>query len=184
MPWHTLPHNTRRSSAIVRVSGSTHLLKAILALLSFGPIEFFFWGSTDASFKVEAYVVEYSRENTAQYPVVAWMGKHLEKNRYMYMHNWVCMTESLCCTQGASTNIVNQLCVRVESLSHVQVFETLGTITHQAPLSQGFSRQEYWCGLPCPPPGDLPDPGIKPASLMSPALTGGFFTTTATWEEV
>ena len=159
MPWHTLPHNTRRSSAIVKVSGSTHLLKAILALLSFGPVEFFFWGSTDASFKVEAYVVEYSRENTAQYPVVAWMGKHLEKNRYMYMHNWVCMTESLCCTQGASTNIVNQLCVRVESLSHVQVFETLGTITHQAPLSQGFSRQEYWCGLPFPSPGHFLDPG-------------------------
>ena len=46
----------------------------------------------------------------------------------------------------------------------------------------GFSRQEYWGGLPCPPPGDLPDPGIKPESLMSPALAGGFFTTSATWE--
>ena len=41
----------------------------------------------------------------------------------------------------------------------------------------GFSRQEYWSGLPSPPPGDLPDPGIKPASLVSPALVGGFFTT-------
>ena len=46
----------------------------------------------------------------------------------------------------------------------------------------GFSRQEYWSGLPCPPPGDLPDPGIKPASLMFPALAGGFFTTNTTWE--
>ena len=46
----------------------------------------------------------------------------------------------------------------------------------------GFSRQEYWTGLPCPPPGDLPDPGIKPMSLMLPALAGGFFTTRATWE--
>ena len=45
----------------------------------------------------------------------------------------------------------------------------------------GFSRQEYWSGLPCPPPGNLPDPGIKPASLKSPALAGGFFTTSATW---
>ena len=45
----------------------------------------------------------------------------------------------------------------------------------------GFSRQEYWSGLPCPPPGDLPDPGIEPASLTSPALAGGFFTTSATW---
>ena len=46
----------------------------------------------------------------------------------------------------------------------------------------GFSRQEYWSGLPCPPPRDLTDPGIKPVSLMSPALAGRFFTTSATWE--
>ena len=45
-------------------------------------------------------------------------------------------------------------------------------VAHQAPLSMGFSRQEYWSGLPCPPPGDLPDPGIEPAS---PSLAGGFF---------
>ena len=49
-------------------------------------------------------------------------------------------------------------------------------------LSIGFSRQEYWSGLPCPPPGDLLDPGIKPMSLTSPALVAGFFTTSATWE--
>ena len=54
--------------------------------------------------------------------------------------------------------------------------------TCQAPLSVGFSRQEYWSGLPGPPPGVLPDPGIKPASPMSPALAGSFFTTSATWE--
>ena len=53
-------------------------------------------------------------------------------------------------------------------------FETLWTTAHQTPLSMGFSRQEYWCGLPFPPPGDLPDSGIEPAS---PALAGGFFTT-------
>ena len=53
--------------------------------------------------------------------------------------------------------------------------------SHQAPLSMGFSRQEYWGGLSCPPPGDLPDPGIEPLPLMSPALAGGFFTTSATW---
>ena len=52
----------------------------------------------------------------------------------------------------------------------------------QTPLSMGFSRQEYWSGLPCPPPGDLPDPGIELASLASPVLTGGFFTTSTTWE--
>jgi len=48
----------------------------------------------------------------------------------------------------------------------------------------GLSRQEYWSGLPFPPPGDLPDPGIQPASLASPALAGGFFTTSVTWERV
>ena len=46
----------------------------------------------------------------------------------------------------------------------------------------GFSRQEYWNGLPCPPPGDLPNPGTEPESPASPALAGGFFTTSATWE--
>ena len=49
------------------------------------------------------------------------------------------------------------------------------TGAHQAPLSTGFSRQEYWSGLPCPSAGDLPNPGIGPESLMSPALPGGFF---------
>ena len=51
-----------------------------------------------------------------------------------------------------------------------------------APLSMGFSRQEYWNGLPCLPPGNLPDPGIEPTSLMSPALANGFFTTNASYE--
>ena len=52
----------------------------------------------------------------------------------------------------------------------------------QAPLSMEFSRQEYWRGLTFPPPGDLPNPGIEPGSLTSPALTGRFFTPSATWE--
>ena len=59
---------------------------------------------------------------------------------------------------------------------------TLWTIVHKAPLSMGFSRQEYWSGLPLPPPGDLPDPGIEPMSFISPALAGRFFTTNTTWE--
>ena len=56
-------------------------------------------------------------------------------------------------------------------------FVTLWTVDHQNPLSMGFSGQEYWSGLPCPPPGDLPDPGVKPPSPAAPALTDGFFTT-------
>ena len=67
--------------------------------------------------------------------------------------------------------------VHVCMLSCVWLFETPWTIARQAPLSMGFSRQEYWSGLPCPPPGDLPDPGIEPMSVASPALAGGFFTT-------
>ena len=58
----------------------------------------------------------------------------------------------------------------------------LWTVACQAPLSMGFSRQEYWSRWSCPPPRDLPDPGMEPASLMSPALAGRFFTTSATWE--
>ena len=54
--------------------------------------------------------------------------------------------------------------------SRVQLFVTPWTVALQAPLSMGFSRQEYWSGLPCPPPGDLPDPGTKLAALTSPAL--------------
>ena len=66
--------------------------------------------------------------------------------------------------------------------NRVQLFVTPWTVDRQAPPSMGFSRQEYWSGLPCPPPGNLPNPGIKPTSLTSPALAGGFFTTSATWE--
>ena len=58
-------------------------------------------------------------------------------------------------------------------------------VVRQAPLSMGFPRQEHWSGLPCPPPGDCPDPGIELASLTqctSLTLAGGFFTTPATWE--
>ena len=61
--------------------------------------------------------------------------------------------------------------------NHDQLFATLWTAAHQAPLSMGFSRQEHWSALPCLPPGDLPDPGIKPASPMFSALAGRFFTT-------
>ena len=66
--------------------------------------------------------------------------------------------------------------------SRVRLFATLWTVAHEAPLTMGFSRQEYWSGLPCCPPGDLPNPGIKPMSLASSALAGVFFTTSATWE--
>ena len=56
------------------------------------------------------------------------------------------------------------------------------SVMPRTPLSMGFSRQEYWSGQPCPPPGDLPDSGIQPESLAPPALADRFFTTADTWE--
>ena len=69
--------------------------------------------------------------------------------------------------------MIDETDICVQSLSHVQLFVT-PTVTCQPPLSMEFSRQEYWSGLPFPPAGDLPKPGIKPSSL---ALAGRFFTT-------
>ena len=63
------------------------------------------------------------------------------------------------------------------SLSRVWFFETLWTVACQAPLAMGFSRQEYWSGLPFPSPGDLPDPGIQPMSPVALVCAGRFFTT-------
>ena len=73
------------------------------------------------------------------------------------------------------------MCV-LSCFGHVRLFVTPWTVACQASLSMGFSKQGYWSGLPSPPPGDLPHPGIKPASLMSPALADRFFTLSITWE--
>ena len=73
-------------------------------------------------------------------------------------------------------------CVCGQSFSHVQLSATPWTVARQAPLSMELPRREYWSWLPFLHPGDLPHPGIKPASLMSPALAGGFFTTSTMWE--
>ena len=72
--------------------------------------------------------------------------------------------------------------VKVKSLSCVRLFVTLWTVAQQAPVLMELSRQEYWSGLTCSPPGELPNPGIKPKPLMSPLLAAAFFTTSATWE--
>ena len=61
--------------------------------------------------------------------------------------------------------------MKVKSLSHIQLFATPWTVAYQAPPSMGFSRQEYWSGLPFPSPGDLPDPGIEPGLLWN--VVGG-----------
>ena len=68
------------------------------------------------------------------------------------------------------------MCV-LSHFSHVRLFVTLWTVARQVPLSMGVSKEEYWSGLPCSPPGDIPDPGIEHTSPMSPALAGEIFTT-------
>ena len=79
-----------------------------------------------------------------------------------------------------SETVILFVCVCV--LSCVQLYVTSGTVDCQAPLSMEFSRQKYWTGLPLPPPGDLPNPGTEPMSLMSSAFAVQFLTTSATWE--
>ena len=74
------------------------------------------------------------------------------------------------------------MCSCAQSFSPVRLFATPCTVAHQAPLPMGFSRRKYWSGLSFPLPGVLPDPGVKPASPVSPALVDGFFTTGTTWE--
>ena len=84
---------------------------------------------------------------------------------YMYAYSWFTLLYS-----RSQHNIVKQLCeCALRHLSHVPLCATLRTAAHQAPLSRGFSRQEYWSGLPCPPPGVLPNPGMEPVFLISPA---------------
>ena len=89
-------------------------------------------------------------------------------------------SESFC---GSAHLTLGNFLIFYGMLNHficVRMFVTLQTIAYQAPLSMGFSRQEYCSGFPCPPPGDLPNPGIESVSLKSPALAGRFFTTNAT----
>ena len=85
--------------------------------------------------------------------LVAWSQPWWE---YLYLGNWKMLYI-----------YINAMCLCASSLSRVRLFATPWTVAHQTPLSMGFSKQEYWNGLPCPPPGDLPNPGIEP---RSPAL--------------
>ena len=73
-------------------------------------------------------------------------------------------------------------CAVLSRFSCVQLFETHGLQPTWFLCPWAFSREKYWSGLLCPPPGDLPDPGMEPVALMIPELAGGFFTTSATWK--
>ena len=114
-------------------------------------------------------------------------GKHKSFNNVWYQRG--CGDSSTLRLSGGSVNwyvfwennIATDACV-LSCFSCVRLFVTVWTVACQAALFTGFSRQEYWSGLPCPLLGDLPNPAVKPASLMSPVLPGGFFTTSTTWE--
>ena len=81
------------------------------------------------------------------------------------------------------SDTTEQLHFHFKLLQSCSTLWTVWTVAGQIALSVGFSRQEYWSGVPYPPSGDLPNPGIEPGFLMSPALAAGFFTTSATWED-
>ena len=74
------------------------------------------------------------------------------------------------CSDLAVSDLIEVKWSEMKSLSRVRLFATPWTLAYQAPPSLGFSRQEYWSGLPCPPPGDLPNPGIEPIASTAPAL--------------
>ena len=81
-------------------------------------------------------------------------------------------------------SLLHPIACMLNRFSCVRFSVTLWTVAHLGTLCLGFSRQEYWSGLPCSPLGDFPKPGIEPMSLMSPALAGGFFTTSALFSSV
>ena len=76
------------------------------------------------------------------------------------------------------------MCCMLSCFSPVQLFATPWTVALQAPLSMGFSRQEYWNGLSCSSPANLPNTRTEPTSLKLPSLAGKFFTTSTTWEAI
>ena len=101
----------------------------------------------------------------------------------MRMDTCIRRAESLHCSAETITTLLVGYVRACSADSVVSDSATSWTVARQAPLPMGFSRQEHWSGLPFPPPGHLPEPGIKPASLASPALAGGFLSTSAIWED-
>ena len=102
-----------------------------------------------------------------------WGCKTLNTTEYMHAHMHVYIINKI----FILIRIIQVPVCMPRHFSRVQLFATLWTVAHQAPLNMGFSRQEYWSELPYPPPGSIPNPGMEPKSLRSPRQTAGFFTT-------
>ena len=97
---------------------------------------------------------------------------------------WVLTVSHLTFKSLTNFELTFWMCLCAKLLQSCPTLCNPGDCSDQAPLSMGFSRQECWSGLPCPPLADLPDSGIKLMSLMSPAFTGRFFTTSTSWEAI
>ena len=94
----------------------------------------------------------------------------------------ICIADSLAYTAETNTEYKATACYALSHFSRVRLCQTPWTVACQAPLSMGFSRQEYWSGLPFPSPGDLPNPETEPASLEVSCIGRRGFTTSAAWE--
>ena len=101
---------------------------------------------------------------------------HYHPNLIPHHHFWIIFLQVF--FLPFSLHLIADVCM-LSHFGYAWLFETLWTVAHQGPLSMEILLAKYWCELPCPPPGDLPDPGIKPVSLRSAA--GGFFISRATW---
>ena len=111
------------------------------------------------------------------WPLLCLRGYYLLFLSFMPLRsNWPCLLSICVCVR-----VCVCVCVYVSCSVMSNLWDSMDW-AHEAPLSMGFSRRESWSGLPFPPPGDLPNPGIEPLSLMSLALAGGFFTASTTWE--
>ena len=97
---------------------------------------------------------------------------------YIYVKEYTCIFKKI---NAGLKKVMMLLLVPTQLLNCVRLFVILWTIARQAFLSMGYPKQEYWSWSPFPPPGDLPNPGFEPTSLVSPALAGGFFTSNTTW---
>ena len=112
------------------------------------------------------------------------MDTALQYSSFPYLNPWIQMgfrTQNFSSFRKLMKHSCMHACM-ISHFSHVQVFVTLWTVAHQAPLSMGFSRQEYWSGLPCPLPGDLPNAEIEPTALTCHALADKFLTISTNWE--
>ena len=110
-------------------------------------------------------ILEWVAISSSRGPSLPRDGKQVSCIGRWVLYHWA-IWKDLKCNSLCKIPTCQYICIHVLScLSCVQLFATLWTLVCQAPLSLGFSRQEYWSRLPCPPPGDLPDPGMEPASL-------------------